>query len=109
MDGGVLLEQTGFMRIHYVLWASTLCLNPMATGMASAPDLAGQQAAGILAGVESGVGGRLVFSEKTGRLEVRDEAGSLVDEILLGTAGKAVDVAGQEYRLSFGKDDMGRR
>lgn len=109
MDGGVLLEQTRFMRIHYVLWASTLCLNPMATGMASVPDLAGQQAAGILAGVESGVGGRLVFSEKTGRLEVRDEAGCLVDEILLGTAGKAVDVAGQEYRLSFGKDDMGRR
>jgi len=27
----------------------------------------------------------------------------------LGTAGKVVDVAGQEYILSFGKDDMGRR
>jgi hypothetical protein len=97
------------MRVHYLLLATTLCLNLMATGMASAPDLAGQQAAGILAEVESGVGGKLVFSEKTGRLEVRDEAGSLVDEIVLGTAGKAVDVAGQEYRLSFGKDDMGRR
>ena len=95
--------------MHYLLGASTLCLTLWATGMASAPDPAGQQAAGIVAGVESGMGGSLVFSDKTGRLEVRDEAGSLVDEILLGTAGKAVDVAGQEYRLSFGKDDMGRR
>jgi hypothetical protein len=54
------------------------------------------------------VGGRLIYNEKTDRLEVRDEQGSLVDEIALGTAGKAVDVAGQEYRLSFGKDEMGR-
>jgi hypothetical protein len=33
----------------------------------------------------------------------------LIDEMALGTAGKVVDVAGQEYRLSFGKDDMGKR
>ena len=109
MDGQAFEEQTRPMRVHYLLWATTLCLNLMATGMASAPDPAGQQAAGIVAGVESGMGGRLVFCDKTGRLEVRDEAGSLIDEILLGTAGKAVDVAGQEYRLSFGKDDTGRR
>ena len=64
-------------------------------GGASAPDPAGQQAAGIVAGLESGSGGRVILSEKTGRLEVRDEAGSLIDEIVPGTAGKAVDVAGQ--------------
>ena len=81
----------------------------MSIGGASAPDPAGQQAAGIVAGLESGSGGRVILSEKTGRLEVRDEAGSLIDEIALGTSGKAVDVAGQEYRFSFGKDEMGRR
>ena len=81
----------------------------MSIGGASAPDPAGQQAAGIVAGVESGSGGRVILSEKTGRLEVRDEAGSLIEEITPGTAGKVVDVAGQEYRLSFGKDEMGRR
>jgi hypothetical protein len=81
----------------------------MSMGGASAPDPAGQQAAGIVAGLESGSGGRVILSEKTGRLEVRDEAGSLIDEIVPGTAGKAVDVAGQEYRFSFGKDEMGRR
>ena len=76
---------------------------------ASAPDPAGQQAAGIVAGVESRVGGKVVINEKTKRLEVRDEQGSLIYEMALGTAGKVVDVAVQEYRLSFGKDDMGRR
>jgi hypothetical protein len=55
--------------------------------------------------LEHGPGGKVLFSEKTGRLEVRDEQGSLIDEISPGT----VDVAGQEYRLSFGKDYMGRR
>ena len=81
----------------------------MATGMASVPDPAGQQAAGIVAGVESGVGGKVVINEKTNRLEVRDDQGCLIQEMPLGTAGKVVDVAGQEYRLSFGKDEMGRR
>ena len=109
MDGRALYEQTRPMRLHYLLWASTLCLKFMATGMASAPDPAGQQAAGIVAGVESGAGGKVVINEKTKRLEVRDEVGSLIDEMALGTSGKVVDVAGQEYRLSFGKDDMGRR
>ena len=97
------------MRIHYVLWASTLCLKFMATGMASVPDPAGQQAAGIVAGVESGAGGKVVLNDKTNRLEVRDEQGCLIDEMALGTSCKVVDVAGQEYLLRFGKDDMGRR
>jgi len=86
-----------------------LCLTFMTTGMASVPDPAGQQAAGIVAGVESGVGGKVIINEKTKRLEVRDDQGSLIDEMALGTAGKVVDVAGQEYRLSFGKDEMGRQ
>ena len=77
--------------------------------MGSVPDPAGQEAAGIVAGLQSGAGGKLVLNEKTGRLEVRDGVGSLIDEMASGTAGKVVDVSGQEYRLSFGKDDMGRR
>ena len=97
------------MRNHYRLWLLPLLIGWVATCEASVPDPAGQQAAGIVAGLEHGSGGRVLFSEKTGRLEVRDEQGSLIDEMPLGTAGKVVDVAGQEYRLSFGKDDMGRR
>jgi len=97
------------MRMHYLLWALIFNFTFLSIGTASAPDPAGQQAAGIVAGVESGVGGKIVLNEKTKRLEVRDEQGSLIDEMALGTAGKVVDVAGQEYRLSFGKDEMGRR
>jgi hypothetical protein len=55
------------------------------------------------------VGGKVIINEKTKRLEVRDDQGCLIEEMPLGTSSKVVDVAGQEYRLSFGKDDMGRR
>ena len=97
------------MRVHYLLWALIFSFGFLSIGTASAPDPAGQQAAGIVAGVESGAGGKVVINEKTNRLEIRDDQGSLIEEMPLGTAGKVVDVAGQEYRLSFGKDDMGRR
>jgi len=97
------------MNFHYVLWALIFSLSFSSICRASTPDPAGQRAAGIVSGLERGSGGRILFCEKTGRLEVRDEQGSLIDEMPLGTAGKVVDVAGQEYRLSFGKDDMGRR
>jgi hypothetical protein len=97
------------MSLHYVLWALIFSISFLSICTASAPDPAGLQAAGIVAGVESGVGGKVVINEKTKRLEVRDEQGSLIYEMALGTAGKVVDVAGQEYRLSFGKDEMGRR
>jgi hypothetical protein len=73
------------------------------------PDQAAQQAAGIVAGLEQGGMGKIVLNEKTGRLEVRDAAGILLEEVDSGTSGRAVDVSGQEYRLSFGKDDMGRK
>jgi hypothetical protein len=109
MDGRVLFEQTRFMRMHYLLWALIFSFGFLSIGTASAPDPAGQQAAGIVAGVETGTGGKVIINEKTKRLEVRDEVGSLIDEMALGTSGKVVDVAGQEYRLSFGKDEMGRR
>ncbi len=97
------------MNLHYGLWALIFSLSFSSICRASTPDPAGQRAAGIVAGVESRVGGKVVLNEKTKRLEVRDEQGCLIDEMPLGTAGKVVDVAGQEYRLSFGKDDMGRR
>ena len=109
MDGMLFLLQIVGMQKHY-RWCSFLLLMGMtAITEASAPDPAGQEAAGIVAGLQTGVGGRLVFNEKTERLEVRDSLGSLIDEMAAGTAGKVVDVSGQEYRLSFGKDDMGRR
>ena len=97
------------MRKHYRLCLLSLIVGWVHICTASAPDPAGQQAAGIVAGVESGAGGKVVINEKTKRLEVRDEQGSLIDEMALGTSDKVVDVAGQEYRLSFGKDEMGRR
>ena len=91
-------------------WCLFMIIAGMTTiTLASAPDQAGQEAAGIVAGLQSGAGGRLIYNQRTDRLEVRDDLGGLVDEISLGTSGKAVDVAGQEYRLSFGKDEMARR
>jgi hypothetical protein len=95
--------------MHYLLWALIFGFGFLSIGTASAPDPAGQQAAGIVAGVGSGVGGKVIINEKTKRLEVRDNQGSLIDEMALGTSGKVVDVAGQEYRLSFGKDEFGRQ
>jgi len=109
VDGGFWKEQTRHMRMHYLLWSLIHGLGLMSIGKAASPDPAGQQAAGIVAGVDSGAAGKVVLNEKTNRLEVRDEQGCLIDEIASGTAGKIVDVAGQEYRLSFGKDDMGRQ
>ena len=67
------------------------------------------QAAQQVAGLEQGGVGKIVLNDKTGRLEVRDEAGTLLEEIAPGTTGRAVSVDGQEYRLSYGKDDMGRK
>jgi hypothetical protein len=94
--------------MHYLLWSLILGLGFMSIGTA-VTDPAGQQAAGIVAGVDSGAAGKVVLNKKTNRLEVRDEQGCLIEEIASGTAGKVVDVAGQEYRLSFGKDEMGRQ
>jgi len=97
------------MQKHYGWYLFLILLGYTTISMGSVPDPAGQEAAGIVAGLQSGAGGKLVLNEKTGRLEVRDGVGSLIDEMATGTAGKVVDVSGQEYRLSFGKDDMGRR
>jgi len=97
------------MQKHYGWWLFLISVGLTTISLASVPDPAGQEAAGIVAGLLNGSGGRLVFNEKTERLEVRDTLDSLIDEMAAGTAGKVVDVSGQEYRLSFGKDDMGRR
>jgi len=102
------LQMSG-MHKHYAWYLFMVFVGPTTITKASVPDPAGQEAAGIVAGLHNGTGGRLVYNEKTERLEVRDGLGSLIDEMAAGTAGKVVDVSGQEYRLSFGKDDMGRR
>ena len=109
MDETLFLLHIVGMKKRYS-WCFFLLLMEMTSiTKASAPDLAEQVAAGIVAGLQTGVGGWLVFNKKTERLEVRDTLGTLIDEMAAGTAGKVVDVSGQEYRLSFGKDDMGRR
>jgi hypothetical protein len=97
------------MHKHYGWCLLLVLLGSSTISLAFVPDPAGQEAADIVSGLRNGVGGKLVLNEKTGRLEVRDGLGSLIDEMAPGTAGKVVDVSGQEYRLSFGKDDMGRR
>lgn len=80
-------------------------LSPWADG---AGDPAGQEAAGIVAGIQKESGARLVFNEKTLRLEVRDDLGALMEEISSGSVSRTIDLAEQEYRLSFGKDELGR-
>ena len=109
MDGMLFLLQIHGMQKHYGWCLFIVFVGSTTITTASVPDPAGQEAAGIVAGLHNGTGGRLVYNEKTERLEVRDGLGSLIDEMAAGTAGKVVDVSGQEYRLSFGKDEMGRR
>lgn len=74
----------------------------------AAVDSAGQEAAGIVAGIQKETGARLVFNETTQRLEIRDDMGSLVEEMSSGSLSRTIDALGQEYRLSFGKDEAGR-
>ena len=50
----------------------------------------------------------MTYNEKTLRLEVRDELGNLLEDFSAGAVSRTVDAAGQEYRLSFGKDEAGR-
>lgn len=71
-------------------------------------DAAGQEAAGIVAGIQKETGARLDYNDKTLRLEVRDDFGNLLEEVAAGSVSRTVDAAGQEYRLSFGRDEMGR-
>jgi len=92
-------------RVGCLLLGLGLALRP--AGWASV-DPAGQEAAGIVAGISKESGARLVFNDQTFRLEVRDDLGSLLEEIPAGSVSRTVDAAGQEYRLSFGKDEAGR-
>jgi len=78
-------------------------------GNAEDADPAGQEAAGIVAGLKKVQGANFFFNEKSGFLEIRDGDGKVVDALSAGTVGKVVDVAGQEYRVSFGKDGRDHR
>lgn len=78
------------------------------SSLRAAVDTAGQEAAGIVAGIRQETGARLVYNEISKRLEVRDSLGNLLEEIAGGSISRTVDAAGQEYRLSFGKDESGR-
>lgn len=97
------------MNRRISLIALGLCLLPGGHGaVRAAVDSAGQQAAGIVAGVHEEASPALVLNEKTGRLEFRNMGGALLEEIVPGTTGKVLDLGGQEYRVSFGKDTEGR-
>jgi hypothetical protein len=74
----------------------------------AAVDSAGQEAAGIVAGIQKESGARLVYNDRTLRLEVRDDVGNLLEEMAAGSVSRTVNAADQEYRLSFGKDESGR-
>jgi len=91
-------------------WASGLAAvcSFASSGLFAAVDSAGQEAAGIVAGIREESGARLVHNEKTQRLEIRDDAGNLLEEFQFGTVSRTVDAGGQEYRISFGKDEAGR-
>jgi len=80
----------------------------LGSSLQAAADPAGQEAAGIVAGIQKESGARLLYNDKTFRLEVRDDLGNLLEEISAGSVSRTVDAAGQEYRLSFGKDEQGR-
>ena len=85
-----------------ILWST---FAPMAD---AALDAAGQKAAGLVAGIEQPRGACLVRNEQTMRLEIRDETGALLEELAPGSLSRTVDFAGQEYRVSYGKDEQGR-
>ena len=67
-----------------------------------------QEADGLAAGLTAGGGGILSYNETTRQLEVRDTSGIFLEEMPAGTIGKAVDAGNQEYRISFGKDELDR-
>lgn len=92
-------------------WRLSFCLLLALGGglpLAAAGDVAGQEAAGIVAGIRKESGARLDYNEKTLRLEVRDDLGNLLEEIPAGSVSRTVDAAGQQYCLSFGKDEQGQ-
>lgn len=92
-----------------IAWGGILCV-VLVSGVAvrAAVDSAGQEAAGIVAGIQKESGARLVYNDRTLRLEVRDDVGNLLEEMAPGSVSRTVDAADQEYRLSFGKDELGR-
>lgn len=66
------------------------------------------EAEGFASGMLSPGGGQFLYNAQTQRLEVRDSSGAFLDEMAPGTVGKAVDAGNQEYRISFGKDELDR-
>lgn len=89
-------------------WMAACLLVGAVANVRAAADAAGQEAAGIVAGIQKENGACLVYNPASQRLEVRDDLGRLLEEISPGTVSRTVDAAGQEYRLSFGRDDSGR-
>ena len=85
-----------------------LCTGPLGFVAAAAVDNAAQEVAGLVAGIRPASGVRLAYNPGSLRLEARDDAGNLLEEISSGSTGKRIGLAGQEYQISFGKDDLGR-
>ena len=74
----------------------------------AAVDSAGTEAAGMVLGIQNQPMPVLLVNPQNHRLEVRDENGNLLEEIFPGSTSRMVDIAGCEYRLSYGRDDLGR-
>jgi len=74
----------------------------------AAGDPTGTEATGIVLGLQREGSPSLSLNPKTGRVEVRDGGGNLLEEIPSGTTGMVFDFGHQEYRVSFGKDEEGR-
>lgn len=68
----------------------------------------GPERSAVVSGFQENTHARLLYNERTHRLEVRDPSGNLLEELNAGTAGRKVSVAGQEYLISFGKDERER-
>ena len=65
-------------------WKLSFCLllgSACGLSFVAAEDVAGQEAAGIVAGVREDSGARLDYNKKAFRLEVRDDLGNLLEEI----------------------------
>ena len=100
----------------------------MSMGGASAPDPAGQQAAGtaqedrerLMGGMPTRAELRVrraratnapvafLINPKTERLEARDIDGALIQEYAPGAVGQILDVGGYELKVSFGRDEHQR-
>lgn len=113
MDGSMLCCRSGPVKFLQTLFLISMALCPLPAALVASANDPGLKVKSDGTSKEdispSSSLALLSINEQTGRAEVRDAQGLLVAEIEAGTAGRAVDVSGQEYKISYGKDDLGRK